>query len=67
MKPAEISFVVARCTSIPAGSIVVYRWPGKDRFNVLGATVPTKEQALAAISEFLKKEQEHKAKQEAAP
>jgi hypothetical protein len=55
---ASISFITGRCSFVPAGSIVVYRWPGPNRFNVLGHTKPTNEQALAAISEFCELEAE---------
>jgi len=59
---ASLSFVTSRCSFVPAGSVVVYRWPGKLHFNVLGYTQPTQEEALAAISKFLEKEAEAAAK-----
>ena len=65
LRVSGISFVTHQCNFVPEGQVFIYRGPG-GRFNVLGRKQPTKQQALAAISEFLKKEQERKAEQDLA-
>ena len=60
-----ISFVTHQCNFVPEGQVFIYRGPG-GRFNVLGRKQPTKQQALAAISEFLNTETKLKAEQDMA-